>query len=123
MRGVRVVLAVVAGLMLSSRSLEAGNIWEDWILSGSTVRAVVTGMEVLLSLASRLSALPVRADGGGDGGSGGSDGGGTGDGGSSDDSTGTGPGTVQVPIVLVPLPARMKRMALLSLPPIQMQRL
>jgi hypothetical protein len=57
MRGGQLFLAVVAGLMLSSRLLEAGNIWENWILSGSTVRAVITGMEVVLSLASRLSAL------------------------------------------------------------------
>ena len=80
---------MVAAVLVSGRSLEAGSIWKDAIISGRIVRVSISGAEGIISLVGRASGLPLSADGGGDGG----DGGGSGDGSGSSDTGSSGDGS------------------------------
>ena len=89
---------MVVAVMMSGRSLEAGSIWNDAIISGRIVRVAISGAEGIISLVGRANGLPLSADsGGGDGG----DGDGSGDGSGSSDTGSSGDGSVTGHFVLL----------------------
>jgi hypothetical protein len=67
MRKRQAFIGVAFAVLLSGQSLEAGTAWDNDIISGRILEAAISGMERLISLVSRSSTLPLRADGEGGG--------------------------------------------------------
>jgi hypothetical protein len=79
---------IVVAMMLSARSLEAGNAWEEGVFYRGILRAAFGSLDRVISLMGPSQLLSFRADDGGDGGDGGGTGTGDGGSGTGDGSTG-----------------------------------